>query len=373
MKIISSSLHSTCLTRPNAWMHLLCFFITGLLLSLSCTGEPAINVRNHNVSSPNANSEAVVATPASEAPTPAVSQNWPKHTLRILVGFPAGSTPDQIARALAEPLEKELGQSVIVENHVGVSGNLAAQLLSRAKDDHTLGLLINSNFTTSKALYPQMGFDPLKDLRGVCLIAISPLVLIAPINLPSGLEFFKAAQTAADKWNYGSVGIGSMAHLGIEAIKASNPGFKPTHIPYSGNPAVLSALLSGEIQMALVPIGVAEPMIQAGKIKAIGITGGRSILAPQIVPLSLLGIRGFAAELQVWDALVGPSSLSSQASMRLEGAIKQIAQDSALRDQLLHQGWLFKGSGAHALEGKIQSEYPQTQSLIERLNLRINP
>ena len=123
---------------------------------------------------------------ANASPSDLHSERWPKHTVRILVGFPAGSTPDMIARTIAEPLSKSLGQAVIVENHVGVSGNLAAQLVAHAQDDHTLGLMINGNLTTAKLLYPSLDFDPLKDFSLISLIADSPLVLVAPANLPSG-------------------------------------------------------------------------------------------------------------------------------------------------------------------------------------------
>jgi tripartite-type tricarboxylate transporter receptor subunit TctC len=310
---------------------------------------------------------------ANASPSDLHSERWPKHTVRILVGFPAGSTPDMIARTIAEPLSKSLGQAVIVENHVGVSGNLAAQLVAHAQDDHTLGLMINGNLTTAKLLYPSLDFDPLKDFSLISLIADSPLVLVAPANLPSGKAFLATAQTQGNHWNYGSVGTGSMAHLAMEALKASNPGLLPEHIPYPGNPAVMSALMAGEIQMALVPIGVATPLIHSEKIQAIGLLGSKSILAPALVPLSELGVKGGSTQLQVWDALVGPKSLSRDAQSRLERELNVLLQSNELRGQLFNQGWILRGTNKEALKNIINPEYLLMQGLIDKNKIHITP
>ncbi len=310
---------------------------------------------------------------SNASPSDLHSERWPKHTVRILVGFPAGSTPDMIARTIAEPLSKSLGQAVIVENHVGVSGNLAAQLVAHAQDDHTLGLMINGNLTTAKLLYPSLDFDPLKDFSLISLIADSPLVLVAPANLPSGKAFLATAQTQGNHWNYGSVGTGSMAHLAMEALKASNPGLLPEHIPYPGNPGVMSALMAGEIQMALVPIGVATPLIHSEKIQAIGLLGSKSILAPNLVPLSELGIKGGSTQLQVWDALVGPKSLSRDAQARLERELSVMWQSKELRAQLFNQGWILRGTNKEALKNIINPEYLLMQGLINKNKIQITP
>ncbi len=298
---------------------------------------------------------------------------WPESAVRILVGFPPGSTPDMIARLLSEPLSKALGQPVIVENRVGVAGNLAAQMVAKAVDDHTLGLLINGNLTTAKLLYPALGFDPLQDFTPLSIVATSPMVLVAPSNLSSGKAFFQAAQDGSSKWNYGSVGMGSMAHLGMEALKNIVPGLNPVHVPYPGNPAVLGALMSCEIQMALVPLGVAMPLVNSGKIQAIAITAGKSVLAPNVPSLSSLGIKGDGTELVVWDALVGPKNLSKEAVSRLSKEISILSLNTELRNQLFNQGWRLLGSTQEGAVQMIKPEYSLMSKLIVQLNVRIEP
>jgi tripartite-type tricarboxylate transporter receptor subunit TctC len=195
---------------------------------------------------------AMAATPAA----------WPTRPVRILVGFPGGSTPDMAARTLAEPLSRALGQPVVIENKPGASGNIAADQVAKATDDHTLGVVINGNLTSAKLLYPKLPYDPAKDFTPISLLATAPLVLVAPANEPGSAEFFAAARQGGNRWNYGSVGNGSVAHLGMELLKSRVPDLTPVHVPFAGNPQVVTAMLGGQIQMALIPPGVAMPHVR---------------------------------------------------------------------------------------------------------------
>ena len=168
------------------------------------------------------------------------AEPWPSKPVRLVVGFPGGSSPDLTARAFAEPLSKALGQPVIVENKVGAAGNIAADFVAKATDDHTIGLMINGNMTIAKLLNPKLPYDPLKDLQPISLIGYSPLVLVAPVLSPaqspslannaSAAEFLAAARNAGDKWNYGTPGVGTVGHLGMELLKAKT-GIKAVHVP----------------------------------------------------------------------------------------------------------------------------------------------
>src|SRR3982751_4661889 len=132
---------------------------------------------------------AVVFASCAHSAAAAAPAAWPTRPVRILVGFPGGSTPDIAARVLAEPLARALGQPVVVDNKPGASGNIAADAVAKATDDHTLGIVINGNLTSSKMLYPKLPYDPAKDFTYLSLIATAPLVLVAQNNLPSGADF----------------------------------------------------------------------------------------------------------------------------------------------------------------------------------------
>ena len=294
---------------------------------------------------------------------------WPTKPVRILVGFPGGSTPDMAARTLAEPLSRVLGQPVIIENKPGASGNIAADQVAKATDDHTLGVVINGNLTSAKLLYAKLPYDPAKDFTPISLIATAPLVLVAPPDLPSGTAFFDAARNAGDKWNYGSVGNGSVGHLGMELLKTKAGDLAAVHIPYQGNPQVVTALLGGQIQMALIPPGIALPQIKAGKLKAIGLTSGRSPLAPEIPPLADANVRNF--NLEVWTALIGPANLSKAAKARLNQEVSKIIRDSDTRQKLFNQGWQAVGTSPDGLLSRIRSETAIMGGIIAMRGIKI--
>ena len=293
---------------------------------------------------------------------------WPSKPVKIMVGFPGGSTPDMAARALAEVLAKSLGQPVVVENKPGASGDIAADQVAKAGDDHTLGVVINGNLTSAKLLKASLPYDPAKDFAFVSLLATAPLVLAAQPELPAGADFFAAARASAGKWSYGSVGIGSVGHLGMEYVKSRAGNFDAVHVPYNGNPAVITAILGGQIQMALMPPGIALPQVKAGKMKAIGLTGPRSPLAPDTPSLAELGVQMDA--LEVWVALVGPASLSAAAQERLAREVPAAVNGEA-RERLLTSGWQAVGSSSDGLRQRVARETGILGGIIQSRGIKI--
>lgn len=301
---------------------------------------------------------AGTALTAGLAPRMAHSQSreaaWPSRSLRILVGFPPGSTPDMSARALADPLAKALGQPVVVENRPGASGNIATDQVAKATDDHTLGVVINGNLTSSKQLYPNLPYDPARDFTYLSLLTTAPLVLVARPGAPTGTAFFDAAKREGDRWNYGSVGVGSVGHLGAEWLKQRAGEFKAVHVPFKGNPDVVAALVNGDIQFALVPPGIALPQARAGKLAIIGLTGSRSPLAPDVPPLADAGLKDF--NLEVWTALIGPARLSRAARERLATVVPAVIREPAVRQRLFNAGWQPVGTSPDGLRSRVEAE-----------------
>jgi len=299
----------------------------------------------------------------------AASASWPSKPVRILVGFPGGSTPDMVARTLAEPLARALGQPVIVENRPGASGNIAADQVAKATDGHTLGIAINGNLTSARQLFPKLPYDPARDFAPISLLTTAPLVLVAPASQPGGAGFFAAARQGGGQWNYGSVGQGSVGHLGMELIKSRMPGVTPVHVPYSGNPQVVSAMLGGQIQMALIPPGVAMPHVRSGKLRAIGLAGGRSALVPELPPLADAGVQN--VNLEVWTALIGPASLSKAAQARLSQEVPRIMREAETRQKLFNQGWQAVGTSPDGLKTRIRDEAAILGNIIRTRGIRI--
>jgi tripartite-type tricarboxylate transporter receptor subunit TctC len=313
---------------------------------------------------------AAGVTGALLAPAGAMAQAaWPTRPVRILVGFPGGSTPDIAARTIAEPLAKALGQPVVVDNKPGASGNIAADQVAKATDDHTLGVVINGNLTSSKMLYPQLPYDPVKDFSYLSLLATAPLILVAPTSEPGGAAFLDAARKGGNKWNYGSVGVGSVGHLGMELLESRVPGMLAQHVPYQGNPQVVTAMLGGQVQMALIPPGVAMPQIKAGKLKAIGLTSGRSALVPEVPPLSEIGVKDF--NLEVWTALLGPANLSKAAQERITRELAIIMKDPDVRRRLFEQGWQSVGTSPEGMRSRVKDEAAAMSRIISTKGIKL--
>ena len=294
---------------------------------------------------------------------------WPTKPVRIVVGFPGGSSPDLTARTFAEPLSKLLGQPVIVENKVGAGGNIGATEVARAQDNHTIGLMINGNMTIAKILNPATPYDPLKDLAPLTLIGVSPLVLTAPIEQPGVAKdadakaFFAAAKQAGDKWSYGTPGVGTIGHLGTELLKARS-GINPVHVPYSGYPQVATAMLGGQLQMALLPPALAQAQAQAGKLRLIGVTSsGRSALAPGVPSLAEAGVKDL--DLQIWNAFAAPYAMPEAIRTKLSGMLVEISRSPEVREKLFQQGWQMVGTSPEGLANRVKKDTEELSRLIK--------
>ena len=312
---------------------------------------------------------------AQNNPKNAAPPNWPTKAVKIVVGFPAGSSPDLTARAFAEPLAQALGQPVIVENKVGAGGNIGADAVAKARDDHTIGLMINGNMTIAKLLNPAVPFDPLKDFAPLSLIGTSPLVLTAPASQPdvpataSASEFFAAARKAGDKWSYGTPGVGTVGHIGTELLKARS-GINPVHVPYPGYPAVATAMLGGQLQMAMIPPALAQAQAKAGKLRMIGVTStGRSSLVPDVPSLAEAGVKDF--HLEIWNAFAAPATMPAAIQAKLSALIGKIARTEEMRSKLFQQGWNTVGSSAEGLAMRIQADTQAMGKVIAERGIKV--
>ncbi len=310
------------------------------------------------------------ALAAASVAAPAMAQAaWPSRPLKIVVGFPGGSSPDLMARTIAEPLQQALGQPVVIENRPGAGGNVAAAQVARADDDHTIGLMINGNMTIAKILNPATTYDPLTDLAPVSLLAVAPLVLTAAMDTPADPRaFFEAARASGDKWNYGTPGIGTVAHLGMELLKG-RAGLGAVHVPYPGNPQVIAAMIAGQIQMSLLPPGLAMAQVRGGKLRAVGVTSaGRSGVVPEVPSLVEAGIRDF--QLEIWNAVAAPNSLPKAHVNRLSALLTDIVRRPDVREKILNQGWTVAGTSPEGLARRVKTDTEAMAEVIRRNNIR---
>ena len=298
--------------------------------------------------------------------------SWPDQAVKLIVGFPAGSSPDLTARALAAPLSKALGQAVIVENKVGAGGNIAADFVAKSTDGHTLGLMINGNMTIARILNPKVPYDPLKDLAPISLIGKAPLVLTVPANAPgqTAADWLSQAQKAGDKLSYASPGVGTVAHLGMELLK-TKAGIAPVHVPYPGNPQIITAMLGDQVQLALLPPAMAAAQVRGGKLRAIGASStGRSPVAAEVPSLSEIGVKEY--QLEIWNAVAAPASMPAAVASKLSAMVSDIVRAPEMRARLFQQGWQVVGSSPEGLRNRIESDTKALGDIIRSQKIEVN-
>lgn len=300
----------------------------------------------------------------------AVPVNWPTKPVRLLIGFPPGSVQDLSARAISEQLSKVLGQPVLVENKSGAAGTIAGDQVAKATDLHTFGVMNNSQLTIAKMLNPAIGYDPERDLAPVALIGTTPMVLVvsaqAAGNTPS--EWLTWLRAQGSKASYGSPGTGTPGHLGMELIK-SRGGFDAMHVPYQGNPQIITAMIGGQLQAALLPPGLALQQVKAGKMKAIGVSSERrSVLATDLPTLREVGILG--ADVELWTALAGPASLPPAVRDKMAAALIDVVKADETRQRLIGVGWQPSPSTAEGLKIRMRSDIKTFGGIIMMRNIR---
>jgi len=297
---------------------------------------------------------------------------WPTKAVRIIVGFPSGSSPDVLARMLIEPLSKALGQPVIVENKPGAGGTIGADITAKADDGHTIGVIGNGPLTSAKFLFAKLPYDPLKDLAPIALIGAAPLIWVAPKQDLTGSvdDYIKQVRASGDKFAYGSVGPGSGGHLGMELIKEQLK-LNPLHVPFSGGPPILNAMLGGQIQMTLLPASTVTPLVQAGRLAAVAVTTAkRSPLAPALPSMQEIGAKGI--NIEVWNAVMAPAKMPAPHQARLSSELGKILDSREMRLKLILLGWKAEDNSPAALAQRIKSDTATNGELIAKKGIKLD-
>ena len=284
----------------------------------------------------------LLAAALSVAAPFATAQAWsPSRPVKLVVPFAPGGQPDIVARALAEPLAKALGQPVVVENRPGAGGNIAAEAVARAiPDGHTLLVGTNGPLAVSPALYRDLPYDPLRDLAPVTLLGTSPnLIAVNPaLGVKTLQGVVERARAEPGKLNFASVGKGSVSQLSMELLN-SVAGIRTVHIPYNGGAPAVLALVAGDVQLLSLNPTALIPQVAAGKVVVVAQTSARrSPLVPDVPTVAESGYAGFEAE--VWIAIMAPAGTPADAIQRLNRELVAIARSPAMKASLWDRQWI---------------------------------
>ncbi len=302
------------------------------------------------------------------ATTPA-SAAWPEHPVRWLVGFPPGASPDLLTRLLAQRLQAESGQPVVVENRPGAAGNLAASALARAPaDGSTIGTLFAATLSINRHLYAQLGFDPARDLAPVAEFARYPALVLVHPALPvtdlAGLRAWVAAQPRPPLC--ATPGAGVVPHLATVAL-LRRWGLACEVVHYRGSPDALRDVMAGRVPLMLDAAPSALPLARDGKLRALAVTGAaHSPLAPQL-PAVAETLPGFEA--LSWLSVGGPAGLPEAVAARLEAFVAAAAADPALRDRFAGLGAEVVSTPRGPLAARIAAEDARWGALIREAGI----
>ncbi|KZT16398.1 hypothetical protein A1D30_13110 [Acidovorax sp. GW101-3H11] len=271
--------------------------------------------------------------------TQALAQDYPNKPLKLIVPAGAGTSTDIVARLMGEGLARELGQPVVVENKTGASGNIAHELVAKSPaDGYTLILTNTGPFSINKALYKKINFDPIKDFTPLTMIGYTPTLLLVRANAPwhSVAELVQYAKDNPDKVTYASAGNGTTGHLAGELVKATS-NTKMVHVPYKEGAQAVTSVIGGQTDFMFYHPAVAMPQIQAGKLRALGLSSvAKSPAAPGVKPLDEQGFPGF--DLTGWWAVAGPASLPPAVMQKLVQAGDKVVKSGDFQTRLAAVG-----------------------------------
>jgi len=294
----------------------------------------------------------------------AAAQDYPNRPLRLVVPFAPGGGADIVARAVAAPLARRLGQPVIVDNKPGGGATLGADIVAKAPaDGYTLLYTTPGPQMANPYLMVKLPYDPVRDLVPVSEVAIVPNVLVVHKDLPVHdlKEFIAYAKAHPGKVNFASAGQGASSHLAGELFKQS-AGVFIVHIPYRGTGPALSDLLSGQVQMAIDSIAVYKPHIDSGALRALGVaTARRSPLLPGVPPIAD-ELKGFEAAPVNYISV--PAKTPQAVIDRLNREINAVLKSPELKDQLAANGVIPQGSTQAEMAALIRSEAEKWKKVI---------
>ncbi|MGZ5105947.1 MAG: Bug family tripartite tricarboxylate transporter substrate binding protein [Usitatibacter sp.] len=310
---------------------------------------------------------------AAALSTASPAQEWPSGPVHIVVPFGPGSTPDIVARLVADRLSARLGKPVIVDNKPGAGGNIGTDAVAKAAPDgQTIGLSIAGPLAVNTLLYRSMPYDPARDLAPVTIAATQPSILVvAPrLGVSTTAELVALLKANPGKYNYSSMGGGSISHLAMEALSARS-GAQIVHVPYSGSAPAVLALLTGEVDLACLPATVAMPQIKAGKLKALAVaTEKRSPALPGIPTLREAGIENVFAD--AWMGFVVPARTPAPVVKRLQEELVRALDDPQVREKLRAQYMDVVAGSPAEFRAVMAADLARWKPVIEKNHIKLD-
>jgi len=270
---------------------------------------------------------------------PLMAQTYPTQPIRLIAPFPPGGSVDITARLIAEPLGKDLGQRIVIENRSGASGNIGMDVAARAAPDGYTIVLNTIPLVTNQSLFEKLTWDPIRDFAPIGMVATSPHVLVVPAKVPvkSVDDLVKLARSKPGRLSYASAGVGTTFHFCGEMFKDSTGTFI-LHVPYRGGGPALLDTLAGQVDMSFPTLSAALPHVKAGTLRALAVTDTRrSALLPDVPTMQEAGVKDF--QFTQWLALLAPAKTPPAVVNRLNAALKNALNAPEVKEKFQSQAF----------------------------------
>jgi len=299
---------------------------------------------------------------------------WPTRPIRLVVPFNAGGATDIIARTVGEALSQRIGQPVVVDNKGGAAGILGTDAVAKAAPDgHTLLLSLSTSMLINQFLYAKLPYDPQKDLALVSQIAAAPVTLVVHPSVPANdmKELLAHARANRGKLSYGSWGTGSYAHL-AGAYMSKTTGSDMTHSPYKGEAPMIQDLIGGQLQFCFSSALNTKPFIEAGRLKAIGVTGReRMQILPQLPTIHEQGVTDDAYSIFGWVAMGAPAGTPRDIVEALHGHLREVARDPKVLERVAGAGFMPLFNSPQEFQRNYRHDMPIWKALVEAADARL--
>lgn len=318
---------------------------------------------------------AAASLVALSAGTAAQAQAYPTKPIRLVVPFPPGGATDILARMLGEKLAVAFKQPVVIENKAGAAGIIGTDAVAKAPPDgHTLVLSLSNSLLTNQFLYTKLPYDTQRDLALVYQIATAPLVLVVHPSVPAntGPELLQYVKANKGKLAYGSYGTGAYPHLAGSHMSLTQQA-DMNHIPYKGEAPMMQELIGGQIQMAYASALQAKPHLEAGKIKAIGVTGERRMSTlPNVPTLAEQGLKDEAYRVTGWLALAAPAGTPKAVIDRIAAELRAATRQPDVQARIAAMGFEARDSSPEAFAAVYKQELPVWERLIKQSGAKLD-
>jgi tripartite-type tricarboxylate transporter receptor subunit TctC len=300
-------------------------------------------------------------------------EQWPGRPIRLIVPYAAGGGLDVVARLVGDRLGVRLGQPFLVDNRTGASGMLGADVVAKARPDgYTLLATVADTQINNAVLFKQIPYDPLNDFVPITQMAYGSPVMVVPASVPARnlMEFVAYAKANRGRLSYGSWGVGGLGHVMTEAFNQS-AGLEMVHTPYRGEAAMLQDLLTQSIAVGMGSVANMTPQVQAGKLKAIAISGAaRSTSLPDTATFAEQGHAEPAFQARVWMALLAPARTPPQIIDRLQREVAAILQEPVVSKELMQRGFEPVGNTPAEFGANLKRDYDVLTSLIRKIGIQ---